>query len=746
MNISRLKIFISVFIIVLLAGVSMAFFFHADEHAISGAWYEESMKTTTFGYDVSVLPSNAKDYYYKINDENAYIDIVSGRVGFEGMPCDSVIIRFKSLAEKDENVRFVIFDESGNEAYSMDVPWKKGSIYFKADLSAVPDNVKELLSRESIHVRAYVGESFDMPMAYISVPDNSARLNRMALVAAVVLALVAAAMFAFIKPLAKLISAFVGLIKRLIDYIKEYKKMVLGHVAGFFACGVISTVAALITSLVTKKGFGIPLASLYFLGFSFIYMVIFMRKIFEKRIEVFGTLLTLIIGTVFSFAAPAATGLNFDDQDHFIKVVYMSTFLERRVSFADWDNIVEARSALILGDTFEYDKREALNEFRNEMEREHYFVSTSPGASIIEMKNLSYVTSVIPFFIGKLLHLPWNIRFMLGRWGTVIFLTIVAYYSMKSLRSGKMIAFMVAAMPGVIFLAASYSYDIWLLGCIMLGLAMFFGEKQYTEHHLPLKIALWMSVILFCSNFSKPIYFPLFVIAFFMPMYKFKNKRNYWLYKLLNVFTMALPVMMVLISTLMPGLGGGDTRGEEGVNAAGQYETFMNNPIHGIIIIGRYLITYLNPFFERTAWFNRLGYMGTMKIGIYGAIVLTVCSFLSVNRKETAKFPWWYRLGVLAVYVVIGFFAAFSMYIMFTPVGVETVYGCQARYILPAVFPVLFACTRWSGGALLDRVPALDSFAKKPLFGCSKAYWRDVMIALLILLPNMLGVYQYLVR
>ena len=135
-----------------------------------------------------------------------------------------------------------------------------------------------------------------------------------------------------------------------------------------------------------------------------------------------------------------------------------------------------------------------------------------------------------------------------------------------------------------------------------------------------------------------------------------------------------------------------------------------------------------------------------MKIGIYGAIVLTVCSFLSVNRKETAKFPWWYRLGVLAVYVVIGFFAAFSMYVMFTPVGVETVYGCQARYILPAVFPVLFACTRWSGGALLDRVPALDSFAKKPLFGCSKAYWRDVMIALLILLPNMLGVYQYLVR
>ena len=37
------------------------------------------------------------------------------------------------------------------------------------------------------------------------------------------------------------------------------------------------------------------------------------------------------------------------------------------------------------------------------------------------------------------------------------------------------------------------------------------------------------------------------------------------------------------------------------------------------------------------------------------------------------------------------------MYIVFTPVGLDTVAGCQGRYIIPALFPTLFVLTSFSG-------------------------------------------------
>lgn len=739
---SNVKVFISFFILFLLICMSMAGFFHKKEHFVCSLWYEGDV--TPHGYKVK--KSGGRKFYYKKKSDDAYLDIEGSRVEYAGTTSDSFMLRFESVAPKDEDVRFVLLNSDGQEVFTKNVTWKKDSVYFKVDFDDSDEKVVEALSGEKFHVKVYIDDNFSFPMYYMSVPGTSSKYMMAAMTVSPVIAAIIACIFTFIKPFRRFADFLKKKQKSCMDYIAEHRKEVCKIAAGVALCAAASVLSAYLISHFTKYGFGKPLIFMVFMVLFFIYISVFLRKIFAKNIELYGTLLIFMLGTVYSFGAPAVSGLNFDDQDHFSNVFFPSTFLERRISFADWDNFAEAGSALVTGDSYDYAFRRGLEQFRNDMDKEHYYIGAYQGLKSFSRDTLSYIPHIIGYFVGKLLHLPWSARFMLGRWGMVIFLSIISYISMKKLRSGKMIIFMVAAMPGVIFLASSYSYDIWLLGWMMLGLSMFFGEKQDTERKLTLKKALAISIAFVLSNVSKPVYFPLFVIAFFMPMYKFENKKNYWLYKLLNIVTMFVPVAMVMITTLFPGLGVGDPRGGSDVNASAQMSGFLSNPSHGLSVIGKFLSTFLNPFYDRTSWFNRLGYMGSIKIGIYGAIILTVCSFLAVNRKEPAKYPWWYRLGVLAVYGVIGFMVAFTMYISYTPVGADTVNGCQARYILPAIFPVLFACSRWSADAVLSRSPKLDSISRREIMGCPATYIRDVIIAALIIIPNVLGVYSFIVR
>jgi len=743
----RIKTGSVVFVIVLLICCSMACFFSKKEHMIADVWYEESMVLTPHGFKEEKSDTNSRKVKYIAGaDAGSYIDISATRSAFQGYTLDSVIARFQAVSKRDEDVRLAVLDEEGKEAAVYETTWEEGEIYFLFDMEDQDENVSKLLSEDTVNLRLYVNQDMDTPMIYTATGDSSSKLRYMALAVSPVIAFIAALMFIFIKPLNRFINGLREMISEILLTIRSSKRKIIKFILELFICIVISAVGAFILSRITGKSFTFPLFTLCLMPVVFIYMAYVKRSYFKDRIHVFGALFVLVIGTVFSFAAPACSGLNFDDQDHYSNVVYMATCLERKVSLSDWDNITEAGSAMVSTSLFENETKKALVRFRNDMSRMHYYVGTSKGLGILKAKNLSYITSLIPYFIAKLFRLPWSMRFMIGRWGTVLFLAIVTYISMKCLKSGKIIAMAVAAMPGVMFLAASYSYDIWLLGCILLGLAMFFGEKQDPANTLKLKKALAIAIILAVSNCSKPVYFPLFMVAFFMPKEKFKERKNYWLYKLLIIGAMLVPILIVVLGTLMPGVGQGDTRGGGDVNATEQLNGFLSEPLRGMLVIGNFLSTYLNPFFEKTSWFNRMGYLGSLNIGIYGAVVLTIAAFIAVNRKEEGKFPWWYRLGVLAVYCVIGFMVSFSMYIAFTPVGADTVNGCQARYILPAVFPVLFACTRWSAGALLDRVPKLDNICKKEFMGCPVTYIRDVLIALFILIPNMMGVYLYMVK
>ena len=87
--------------------------------------------------------------------------------------------------------------------------------------------------------------------------------------------------------------------------------------------------------------------------------------------------------------------------------------------------------------------------------------------------------------------------------------------------------------------------------------------------------------------------------------------------------------------------------------------------------------------------FATLGYLGTTNYSILGLILMVFVCATDKNNYDI-----WNRYGLsrCAALILSGIcviLIASALYISFTPVGYGTVLGCQQRYILPLLFPIL---------------------------------------------------------
>ena len=131
-------------------------------------------------------------------------------------------------------------------------------------------------------------------------------------------------------------------------------------------------------------------------------------------------------------------------------------------------------------------------------------------------------------------------------------------------------------------------------------------------------------------------------------------------------------------------------------------------------------------------YIDNYAYAGT--IGISGLVMIIVLIAILIDHDdEKGLFPVWYRIGILVVYVGVGAICASAMYISFTPVGLDTINGCQGRYLLPAIFPTYF---------VLSRIPTKTRLKNK--IGENNLY---TIIGLLMFAFNMCGIWKlFLVR
>ena len=202
---------------------------------------------------------------------------------------------------------------------------------------------------------------------------------------------------------------------------------------------------------------------------------------------------------------------------------------------------------------------------------------------------------------------------------------------------------------------------------------------------------------MYIAFLPKMIYFPLSAILLFLPGSKFYTQKHKWSYRILVILVMAVPFLRLLlpiIATAGGSLGTGDIRGGEDVNATEQLRVLLCSPWNTINLFLRHLKRYLNPSVTGEMYISCMGYLGKTLVRTNTILMAMLIGSIICQENVEVRYPWWTRIGVGCIYVVIGIGVSLAMYVYFTPLHAKSINGAQGRYLIPAIFPLLYVCTR----------------------------------------------------
>lgn len=298
----------------------------------------------------------------------------------------------------------------------------------------------------------------------------------------------------------------------------------------------------------------------------------------------------------------------------------------------------------------------------------------------------SFLYLLLSFF-----KVPFSIKYVSIPLLYALIYSFVTYFGMKKLRSGKMLYAVIALLPTAVFLASNYSYDYWLNAFALYSVASVVGILQRPDYRMTFGRSAWLLASFAIALGPKAIYFPLVLLCLLVPKNRFTTRRGSRWFR----FATVMVSLLVAVSFLVPyffvtGPGIGDTRGGSDVNSVEQIAFILSNPLE----YARILLTFLAYYISVPAsdgYIYLYAYLGFPTILIWflvlGALLLTTLTDKSESDKTVGT--WRSRVLALSIFGVCIALVASALYVQYTPVGAETIAGCQARYLIPLLFAFL---------------------------------------------------------
>jgi uncharacterized membrane protein len=252
-----------------------------------------------------------------------------------------------------------------------------------------------------------------------------------------------------------------------------------------------------------------------------------------------------------------------------------------------------------------------------------------------------------------------------------------------------MILMVIALLPINIFQSANYTYDIWLIGLSMLGFAYLFSEMQEPDSKVSVRSCVVMITAMFLAVCVKAVYFPLILALLLLSKNKFQSIRQYNFFRIGVITATVITLMSFALPFVVEGPGQGDMRGGSDVNATEQVKFILSNPFGYAVILLNFLRHYLSlsTMPDYTVLHGYLGHSSNFLL-VFLLLIIVVLTDKHERDKYVTNIRT--RLAVVSACFITVCLVATALYIAFTAVGLDTVMGCQPRYILPVVFPACF--------------------------------------------------------
>ena len=426
------------------------------------------------------------------------------------------------------------------------------------------------------------------------------------------------------------------------------------------------------------------------------------RKTLGRKPEVLFAVIALTVGGLTVWASPDEM-ISWDNAYHYKQAVNMSYLGETRLTAQDYRMMDDQ-----LGWAEFFESPEAREKWLADQDTRYRGGAETATAEAPDWKSVWEFFPGVGLYLGRALGLRYFAVFNLGRTAGLITFVLLGFLAIRKLKSGKMILALTLLVPTILYLASVYSYDTGVLGFTALGLAWFFGEGQEPEKRLTRGNALIMLGSLWFGILAKAIYAPLLLLPLFLPKSKFRpagEPRDGKTLSRKSFFLLDAAALLLLCATfLLPLLFGkteSDTRGGETVDVYGQIRFVLENPL-------RYAGILLNHFSgcifgQPSDWvLLDYAYLGKASCRNLFAGLLIAAAFTDKGEADRCLEQRWGSRGmILLILAGTACLTVTSMYLLFTPVGQNSVSGAQDRYLFPLYWPsLMIAGSGWIAGLL----------------------------------------------
>ena len=293
---------------------------------------------------------------------------------------------------------------------------------------------------------------------------------------------------------------------------------------------------------------------------------------------------------------------------------------------------------------------------------------------------------------------------LFGRIANLILFILFGTLGIYFLPKFKEFIFLVSLLPTTIELAASYSYDAVMISSMIFFVSYVFflahEKKEFDIKDLVI-VSLIAGLVLPC----KMVYFPMLLLLFSIPMYKFKfrgkvdgkiKKENIAFFLasavvvLLSwVFAMYLVNRATVVGYSTSTTSSLDWAGEESYTIG----YLLHNKLKAVKLFYNTLLLQLE-YYHKTMFGAYLGHADDV-VGIpyIGFLVLNIGMIFSVfgEAKEKQLLVKERVLTGISIFFVI-FLVLLSMLIAWTPISSEFIEGVSGRYFIPVLLPLLMIC------------------------------------------------------
>lgn len=413
-------------------------------------------------------------------------------------------------------------------------------------------------------------------------------------------------------------------------------------------------------------------------------LMILYRELVAKRIEVGFAIAALGIGLVMVFGFPSYK-ITWDEEVHF-KGSYKMALASKVVVTPEVDYYFDAQRVASLYYPMSENEFVQFKEFLNNSKiysksnPDNYTMKSGPEG----LYDVGHIAGSIGINIGRILHLPLWWLYVLGKLTNLLMYIGITYLAIKHMRIGKGIMTVLALMPTILFQASVYSYDATANAFGFLAMSYIITAIADKEN-----VFDWKQCAVFVGGIGvascvRIVYAPLILLVLLVPKAHFKNKKTWAIVKggLLGV-CMIGALGLLYLATHSAGIEG-DTRGGA-VSVSGQIDYIMHNPVAYAKILLYPMWDWLGAY---TIGNDALGKFAHLRGFPFNFVFYVIMLFFIFTDTTDIDLKPLIRLGIAVILfgTAVGIWT--SMYIFFTPVGMQGINGVQARYFVPLLIPL----------------------------------------------------------